>query len=90
MLTAQIVSMMISFPNSHRFLHYNFVVTLLNDLFGIQSRGGCACAGPYGHFLMALTPDASSVIESELLEENEIIRCASILFFKNMSHITRG
>lgn len=29
------------------FLHYNFVSTLLNDLFGIQVRGGCACAGPY-------------------------------------------
>lgn len=29
------------------FLHYNFVAALLNDLFGIQCRGGCACAGPY-------------------------------------------
>ncbi|KAJ1487473.1 hypothetical protein T484DRAFT_1786612, partial [Baffinella frigidus] len=29
-------------------LHHNFVVALLNDLFGIQSRGGCSCAGPYG------------------------------------------
>ncbi len=30
-----------------RFLHYNFVGALLNDLFGIQTRGGCQCAGPY-------------------------------------------
>ncbi len=30
------------------FLHYNFVCALLNDLFGIQTRGGCQCAGPYG------------------------------------------
>lgn len=33
-------------------LHYNFVVTLLNDLFGIQARGGCLCAGPYLRKLM--------------------------------------
>ncbi|RJF72229.1 aminotransferase class V-fold PLP-dependent enzyme [Deinococcus cavernae] len=33
-------------------LHPRFVVRLLNDLFGIQSRGGCACAGPYGHRLL--------------------------------------
>jgi selenocysteine lyase/cysteine desulfurase len=33
------------------YLHWNFVVALLNDLFGIQSRGGCSCAGPYGHRL---------------------------------------
>ena len=31
---------------SGRYLHHNFVVALLNDLFGIQSRGGCSCAGP--------------------------------------------
>jgi selenocysteine lyase/cysteine desulfurase len=33
-------------------LHYGFVVVLLNDLFGIQARGGCSCAGPYGHKLV--------------------------------------
>ncbi len=33
------------------YLHWNFVVALLNDLFGIQARGGCSCAGPYGHRL---------------------------------------
>uniref|UniRef100_H3GNH1 Aminotransferase class V domain-containing protein n=1 Tax=Phytophthora ramorum TaxID=164328 RepID=H3GNH1_PHYRM len=31
-----------------RFLHHNFVCALLNDLFGIQARGGCQCAGPFG------------------------------------------
>jgi selenocysteine lyase/cysteine desulfurase len=35
-----------------RYLHHDFVVALLNDLFGIQSRGGCSCAGPYGHRLL--------------------------------------
>ena len=44
----------ISFLVRHeqRYLHHNFVVALLNDLFGIQSRGGCSCAGPYGNRLM--------------------------------------
>ena len=42
-----------------RFLHHNFVVALLNDLFGIQSRGGCSCAGPYGHRLLAVGPAKS-------------------------------
>jgi len=32
--------------------HYNLVVKLLNDRFGIQTRGGCACAGTYGHILL--------------------------------------
>lgn len=37
-----------------RLLHHNFVVALLNDLFGIQARGGCSCAGPYGHELLKI------------------------------------
>jgi len=36
------------------FLHHNYVVALLNDLFGIQARGGCSCAGPYGHRLLGI------------------------------------
>ena len=35
-----------------KYLHYNFVCNLLNDLFGIFTRGGCSCAGPYGHELL--------------------------------------
>src|SRR5664279_5281577 len=37
-----------------RRLHHNFVVAVLNDLFGIQARGGCSCAGPYGHRLLGI------------------------------------
>lgn len=37
-----------------RYLHPKFVTTLLNDLFGIQSRAGCSCAGPYGHRLLGI------------------------------------
>ena len=47
-----IVSFLIS--RGERFLHHNYVVALLNDLFGIQARGGCSCAGPYGHRLLGI------------------------------------
>lgn len=36
------------------FLHHNFISTLLNDLYGIQARGGCACAGPYAQDLLSI------------------------------------
>jgi len=45
-----------------RDLHYGFVVALLNDLFGIQARGGCSCAGPYGHELLELTRQQSEAL----------------------------
>ena len=43
----------VSFVVRHgeRRLHHNYVATVLNDLFGIQARAGCSCAGPYGHRL---------------------------------------
>jgi selenocysteine lyase/cysteine desulfurase len=41
------------------YLHPKFVTALLNDLFGIQSRAGCSCAGPYGHRLLHIGPDVS-------------------------------
>jgi len=41
------------------YLHHKLVTKLLNDLFGIQSRGGCACAGPYGHKLLNVDGDMS-------------------------------
>jgi selenocysteine lyase/cysteine desulfurase len=46
-----IISFNIRDPNG-RYLHHKFVTALLNDLFGIQSRAGCSCAGPYGHRLL--------------------------------------
>jgi selenocysteine lyase/cysteine desulfurase len=42
-----------------KYLHPKFVTTLLNDLFGIQSRAGCSCAGPYGHRLLDIDYDKS-------------------------------
>lgn len=41
------------------YLHPRLVVRLLNDLFGIQARGGCACAGPYGHVLLNIDDERS-------------------------------
>jgi selenocysteine lyase/cysteine desulfurase len=43
-------------PFRQRPLHHNFVVAVLSDLFGIQARGGCSCAGPYGHHLLRIDP----------------------------------
>ena len=42
-----------------RYLHPKFVTVLLNDLFGIQSRAGCSCAGPYGHRLLGIDQPTS-------------------------------
>ncbi len=41
------------------YLHPKLVTVLLNDLFGIQSRAGCSCAGPYGHRLLGIDQDTS-------------------------------
>ncbi len=58
----------VSFVVRHgdRHLHHNFVVALLNDLFGIQSRGGCSCAGPYGHRLLGIDLEHSEEFEREI------------------------
>lgn len=47
-------------------LHYNLGVRLLNDRFGIQSRGGCSCAGTYGHFLLNVDPEQSKLITDRI------------------------
>lgn len=49
-----------------RYLHHNFIVAVLNDLFGIQARGGCSCAGPYGHRLLAIDDAHSSAFRHEI------------------------
>lgn len=48
-----IISFNIRDPRGN-YLHHKFVTALLNDLFGIQSRAGCSCAGPYGHRLLSI------------------------------------
>jgi selenocysteine lyase/cysteine desulfurase len=60
-----IVSFVVRTPGGD-FLHHNFVVALLNDLFGIQTRGGCSCAGPYGHRLLHIDLDRSHEFERQI------------------------
>jgi selenocysteine lyase/cysteine desulfurase len=47
-------------------IHYNLIVKLLNDMFGVQTRGGCSCAGTYGHYLLHVNIDTSNKITSEI------------------------
>lgn len=47
-------------------LHYNLVVQLLNDRYGIQTRGGCLCAGTYGHYLLGITQEESQSITLQI------------------------
>lgn len=47
-------------------LNYNLGVKLLNDQFGIQVRGGCSCAGTYGHYLLNVTPETSHDITNRI------------------------
>jgi selenocysteine lyase/cysteine desulfurase len=54
-------------------LHYNVAVKILNDRYGIQTRGGCSCAGTYGHYLLNVQPETSNEITSQITSGN----CAS-------------
>jgi selenocysteine lyase/cysteine desulfurase len=49
-------------------VHYNLIVKLLNDRFGIQTRGGCSCAGTYGHYLLNVDVSLSKSIEEKILD----------------------
>ena len=67
-----IVSFMVRY--GERYLHHNFVVALLNDLFGIQARGGCSCAGPYGHRLLEIDLVKSREYEREIVRGCEGVK----------------
>jgi selenocysteine lyase/cysteine desulfurase len=66
----------VSFVIHHgdRILHHNFVVAVLNDLFGIQARGGCSCAGPYGHRLLGIDLETSARFEDVIASGCEVIK----------------
>jgi selenocysteine lyase/cysteine desulfurase len=72
----------ISFNIIHndRFLHPRFVSKLLNDLFGIQSRAGCMCAGPYGHHLLNIDYDTSLKYRKMILKGFEGIKPGWVRF----------
>lgn len=66
----------VSFVLRHgdRYLHHAYVAALLNDLFGIQARSGCSCAGPYGHRLLGIDLETSREFEREILRGCEGIK----------------
>jgi len=47
-------------------MHYNLAVKILNDRFGIQVRGGCSCAGTYGHYLLQVSEEHSKTITDQI------------------------
>ncbi|MCA9528363.1 MAG: aminotransferase class V-fold PLP-dependent enzyme, partial [Myxococcales bacterium] len=67
-----IVSLLVRYEAGY--LHHGFVVALLNDLFGIQARGGCSCAGPYGHRLLGIDLVQSHAFEREILRGCEGVK----------------
>ncbi|CAE1271349.1 unnamed protein product [Acanthosepion pharaonis] len=69
-----IFSFLIYHPITGRFLHHNFVTAILNDVFGIQSRGGCACAGPYAEELLGISEAVAEEYEKVLIEDSRLDR----------------
>jgi selenocysteine lyase/cysteine desulfurase len=58
-------------PEGRLQLHCRFVTKLLNDLFGVQARAGCACAGPYAHRLLGISPARAKAIRSAVEQVNK-------------------
>jgi len=57
----------------HPEIHYNIFVKLLSDRYGIQVRGGCACAGTYGHWLLDVSHQDSNQI-TNLINHGDLSR----------------
>ena len=55
-----ILSFCVKHPASKKLVHHNFIALLLSDLFGIQARGGCACAGPYAQDLLGIADEVAN------------------------------
>lgn len=73
-----------------RDIHHGLIVAMLNDLFGIQARGGCSCAGPYGHELLGINPTAALEHERLVLNGRSLyrpgwVRLGFNFFFSNES-----
>ena len=73
-----IISFLIKAPSDsgigNGYLHHNYVSALLNDIFGIQSRGGCACAGPFAQSLLGMPRDLAKQYEYMLMEDERLDR----------------
>ena len=70
-----------------KYLHHNFVVGLLNDLFGIQARGGCSCAGPYGHRLLGIDLETSRRFEEVIAHGCEGIKPGWVRLILDAVHL---
>ncbi|WP_235829698.1 aminotransferase class V-fold PLP-dependent enzyme [Frigidibacter oleivorans] len=66
-----IFSMQIGDPATGRPVQHQMFTRMLSDIHGIQARGGCACAGPYAHRLLALDAEASDEIRARILAGDE-------------------
>ncbi|GFO25655.1 tRNA 2-thiocytidine biosynthesis protein ttca [Plakobranchus ocellatus] len=69
-----IFSFLVLHKQTCMFLHHNFVAAILNDVFGIQARGGCACAGPYAMDLLGLDEEKAKAIEELIAEDSRLDR----------------
>ncbi|MFH4979786.1 hypothetical protein AB6A40_006495 [Gnathostoma spinigerum] len=69
-----VVSFLIKEPQSSLFFHHNFISVLLNDLFGIQSRAGCVCAGPYAQHLLGIDEELALKYAECLQEDSRLDR----------------
>jgi selenocysteine lyase/cysteine desulfurase len=68
-----IFSFLIKDP-SGKSVHQQLVTRMLSDLYGIQARGGCACAGPYGHQLLGIDQSQSEQFRKAISEGHEIYK----------------
>jgi len=64
-----IIPFNIKYEENGKVLHPKFVTKLLSDLFGIQTRAGCSCAGPYGHKIMNIKQEESEKYRVAVAEE---------------------
>ncbi|WKY02822.1 hypothetical protein Q1695_016255 [Nippostrongylus brasiliensis] len=69
-----VFSFLVKDPSSGLFFHHNYVSALLNDLFGIQSRAGCMCAGPYAQHLMGISDELALEYLNALRESDGLDR----------------
>ena len=65
------------------YLHHGFITALLNDLFGIQVRGGCSCAGPYGHQLLGIGKAESERIQEAMKKAEKLVKPGWVRFNLN-------
>jgi selenocysteine lyase/cysteine desulfurase len=61
-------------------MHHDLAVKILNDRYGIQTRGGCSCAGTYGHYLLGIDHEASDEIISKVTEGNYLLKPGWVRF----------